>query len=302
MKITKQTMKLTRKITILFSAAVAMAASSAQGAFTFTNGDLILGFQATAGQGSTTNVFFNLGSGVYHRNNPGYNFGVATNGNNPFGTSGQTQIGNVNATLTLAFGSNWYDRSDVSFGIIGNLNSNPTSGIGSKAAVSGDPSRTMYVSQATETIGGSVLWTGYSTSALGIAGGSVTGLEGILPGLTTQADGAAILSQATQAVEWNNSWTAYNTTAGAFNTFSGGIQQNFGEGLSDTQTLIDLQRIVATNTGASPAGTPGTGVYETTFSISRSGNIAAIPEASTSILAATAVSLLAFRRRRTQLA
>ena len=154
-------MKSIRKFIILSGVGMALASSSAMGAFVFTNGDLILGFQATGGTGATKNVFVNLGSGVYHRDNPG------GSGNNPFGGS-NTQIADISATLTLAYGGTWYDRSDVYFGIIGNLSSKPNTGIGAAGAVNGDPSRTVYVSRETQTIGGSIPWTGYSTSALEI--------------------------------------------------------------------------------------------------------------------------------------
>ena len=111
----------------------ALAASSAFGAtFAFTNGDLILGFQASGGTGNTKNVFFNLGSGVSARNGVGMG----------------TTLGNIGTTLTGVFGSNWYTRSDVWFGVVGNLNGNPTSGVGSRTPVAGDPSRTFYVSKA----------------------------------------------------------------------------------------------------------------------------------------------------------
>jgi hypothetical protein len=269
------------------------------GAFTFTNGDLILGFQATSGQGANQNVFFNLGAGTYHRDNPGHALGDPTSGNNPFGTTGQTTIGNIGATLTLVYGAGWYTRSDLWFGVVGNLNQQPNSGVGSRAAVDGDPSRTFYVSTPAATIAEGVLYAQgtFTPSSLGIGGGNLSGLEGILPGLNTEADGAAILSQATQPVEWNNSWSVWNPTPGAaFGVFTGGIQQNFGK--SEDTTLVDLQRILSTNTGANPAGVIGGGTYETTFGISSNGNVFAIPEPSTGLLSILAGAGLVFRRRR----
>lgn len=292
-------MKSLIKSTLLFGLGSAMAASSAFGAFTFSNGDLILGVQATSGLGSDKNVFFNLGSGTYHRDNAGYNYGVATNGNNPFGTTGQTQIGNIGATMTLAFGSNWYSRSDLVFGIVGNLNQQPTSGIGSRAPVAGDPSRTFYLSSATTSAGLGALaaQNTYAPGTLGLGGNNLSGLEAILPGLTTEGDGAAVLSQTAQPVQWNNSWSEWNPTPGAaFDVFTGGIQQSFGK--STNVTLVDLQRVVATNTGASPAGVVGGGTYETTFAIGSNGSVFAVPEPSSSLLALVAGVALFSRRRR----
>lgn len=260
---------------------MALAAPSAMGAFTFANGDLILGFQVTSGLGSDQNVFFNLGSGTSYRDNP--NVGA---------------IGNIGATLTLVYGANWYSRTDLYFGVVGNLNQQPTSGIGSRSPVDGDPSRTFYLSTPTTAIGMGVLAASgaYSPSSLGIGGNVLSGMEAILPGLTTEGDGAAILNQTTKPVEWNNSWTVWNPTPGAaFSVFTGGIQQNFGN--SSDQTLVDLQRVLSTNTGASPTGVVGGGTYETTFAIGSNGSITAIPEPSAALLGGLGVLAL-FRRRR----
>ena len=260
-----------------------MAASSAMGAFTFTNGDLILGFQATGGVGATQNVFFNLGAGTAYRDNP------------TIGT-----IGNISTTLASVFGANWYSRSDVYFGVIGNLNGNNNPpGFQSAPAVNGDPSRTFYLSTATVNVGEGTLIaaSAYPGSSLGSAATNLTGMETMIVGLTTEADGAAILSQDTQPVQWSNGWTTWNPTPGAsFGVFTGGIQQNFGK--AEEYTSVDLQRVLSTNTGATPEGIIGGGTYETTFRIGSDGSISAIPEPSSSLLALVAGIALTVRRRR----
>lgn len=259
-----------------------MAASSAMGAFTFTNGDLILGFQATSGQGATQNVFFNLGAGTAARDNASIG-----------------SLGNISTTLSSVFGANWYSRSDVYFGVIGNLRGNPNSGFQSAPAVAGDPSRTFYLSTPTVDVGEGTLIaaSAYPSSALGSAATNLTGTETMIVGLTTEVDGAAILNQAAQPVEWANGWTAWNPTPGAsFGVFTGGIQQNFGK--AEAYTSVDLQRVLSTNTGATPTGVVGGGTYETTFRIGSDGSISAIPEPSSSLLAVVAGTALIFRRRR----
>jgi hypothetical protein len=284
-------MKFSPKRLILAAAAMACATQAASAALAFTNGDLILGFQATAGTGSTQNVFFNLGSPIAYRN-----------GTNPSGT-----IGNINTTLTSVYGANWYTREDLYFGVVANLNGNANSGAGSRGVVNGDPSRTFYLSTAAATPGSGNLYAAgsYPSSTLGSAGTSLGGLEGIFPNLNTEADGAAILSQSTQPTEWNNGWTAKNITGGAaFGVFTGGIQQNFGK--MSNSTYVDLQRVVSTNTtntgtgydgSTAVAGVIGGGTYETTFAISNTGNISAIPEPSTTLLGALGVIALLRRRR-----
>ena len=270
---------------MLLAVGAAIAASNAMGAFTFTNGDLILGFQATGGQGSTQNVFFNLGSPITYRNNPAVGL-----------------VGNINTTLTATYGANWYNRSDLWFGVIANLNQQPTSGIGSRAQVDGDPSRTFYVSAPSATVASGALYEvgTYASASLGTAGTNLSGMEGFLPTLPNLADGAAVLDQALNPVEWNNSWSKWNPfiaggQSGSFGTFAGGIQQNFGK--AGSNTYVDLQRVLATNTNANPTGLVGGGTYETTFAISSNGNISAIPEPSAALLGGLGVLALLRRRR-----
>lgn len=259
-----------------------MAASSAMGAFTFTNGDIILGFQATAGQGATKNVFFNLGAGTAVRDNAGIGL-----------------VGNISTTLTSVYGANWYTRTDLYFGAVGNLRGNTNTGIGSAGAVNGDPSRTFYLSTPTvnPSEGTLIAAAAYPGSALGSAATNLSGTETMIVGLTTEGDGAAILDQGAQPVEWSNGWTTWNPTPGAsYGVFTGGVQQSFGQGGSNT--YADIQRVLSTNTGATPTGVIGGGTYETTIAIGSNGSISMIPEPSTSLLAAAAGIALVVRRRR----
>jgi hypothetical protein len=249
--------------------------------FTYTDGNLILGFQATSGQGSSQNVFFNLGKATDFRDN----------GN-------QGLLGNIGATLTATYGSDWYDRADLWFGVIANLNHQPNPPlIGSRQPVDGDPSRTFYISRAASVPGAASLIPAatYPPDILGIAGNKLRGLEQVLTptsdgtgwklsstneaerGIFKEEDGAGVLSLAIQehATAWNNSWTEWNPTPGAaFSVITGGIQQNFGKGGS--ATYVDVQRVLATNTGASPTGVVGGGTYETTISISPAGAITSL--------------------------
>lgn len=231
----------------------------------FKDGDLILGVQAYGGTGSSRNVFFSLGAGTVIRDTPN-----------------RGQVGNIGATLTKVFGANWYSRTDLYFGIVGNLNAESASGIFGKPPVNGDPSRTFYIGQPTNLPGQSQIVAAgtHVSGALGSAATKLAGMEGMLlgvnatPPLEAEADKSAILDQTAQPVEWNNSWSIWNPSLGiglgpAFDTFSGGIQQNFGK-ITDA-TYLDIQRILATNTGAVPAGVEGGGTYESTLAITRTG-------------------------------
>ncbi len=272
--------KHTTSILLAASLAVVPCTASADEApvyFSFADGNLVLGFQATAGTGASQNVFFDLGPATAMRDN----------GN-------QGVLGNIGETLTLVYGANWHTREDLWFGIIANLNSQPASGFGSRPAVDGDPSRTFYISAAAITPGaGALVPAGtYSSTALGSAGTKFGGLENLLlgidngwnpndpdplaRGLLVESDGSGILDQTLPQhnVAWQNGWTQWNPTPGAaFEIFTGGIQQNFSG--SASQKHVDLQRILITNTGANPTGVVGGGTYVTTISVSSTGEISA---------------------------
>jgi hypothetical protein len=227
--------------------------------FSFNDGDLIIGFQALTGLGVNKNVFFNAGPGTAIRDNPS------------LGT-----LGDIGATLSATYGSNWYNRTDLYFGVIGNLNGGEPTGAFGVPPVNGDPSRTFYLSQAASfpRTGTLIAAGSYPSAALGSAATKLGGLEAILPLIEAEADGAAVLVQGNSPVEWNNSWTIWNPTPGAaFDVFTGGIQQNFGK--ANLKTHVDIQRVVASNTGAIPTGVVGGGTYETTISISNTGKITA---------------------------
>lgn len=234
--------------------------------FAFTDGDLILGFQAE-NEGNSLNVFFNLGSGTGYRDNG--NQGVK---------------GNIGATLSAIYGEDWYTRTDLYFGVIGNLRSlglpfapNPP--------VNGDPNSTFYVSSPAATPGAGSLYPAntFVAASLQSTSTNLNGMELILPQLDAEADNSAILDQTIQTVQWNNGWTTWNpfvspgAQGASFNLFVGGIQQTFGKGGS--ATYVDVQRVLATNTGAVPTGVVGGGTYETTISISPTGVITSLSAA-----------------------
>ncbi len=264
---------------LLVGAGTALAAFPANAAFVFSNGDLILGFQATSGQGEFQNVFLNLGDPTAYRD----------------GTNPPAAIGNIGGVLSSVYGANWYDRSDLRFGVIGNY-SHIVPGFGAPGPVNGDPTATLYVSQPTVSIGAGALLSVGSSTALGNAGGRVTGLENILYTYVGNPDDAVVLGNTIPA-SWLNGWTGNNPASPepSFGVFSN-IEQTFGQ--SGDVTYVDLQRILATSTGADPSGTPLTGEYIITFGIDRNGNISAVPEPSTTLLVAAAALASTVRRRR----
>ena len=86
----------------LFSFMLASAAGTVQAQMTYVPGDIILGFQATGGDGSSNTYVYNLGAGV------GFRDGATTG-----------LIATINTDLNNTFGIGWYERSDVYWGIAG---------------------------------------------------------------------------------------------------------------------------------------------------------------------------------------
>jgi hypothetical protein len=259
------------KTVMLGTACMILFQSSAMAAWTFSSADLVLGFQATGGQGSTTNLFYNLGDSF------------------DFSQDHTTAtIGNINDDLVAIFGANWNTRTDVYFGVFGNRsNLSPTLEPGD-IANGIEPGRTVYLSSATLTAGAAALRASFGSSTLGTGTNNYGGLRNILPAMTETAfaDGVASINAATNPTEWNNSWSSKNPAGGASFLVFGGIQQNFSA--SGGTRLVDVQRMTANS--------PST--YEGTIAIGADGSISSIPEVSSSLLAGAAGLVLCLRRRR----
>jgi hypothetical protein len=270
-------MKPLLKKVMIGSAGLVLFSSPAMAAWTFSDADLVIGFQATGGEGATTNLFFNLGDS-YEFNQGNFTYGFQ---------------GNINDDLTAAYGAGWASRTDLYFGVFANR-SNLTATIDPGVDGVSDPGRTIYLSAPTPVVGGAALRGQLGSASLGNGASSYAGLRTNLTGATgggfTETgfgDGVATLNQAAQPVEWNNSWTVRNPTPGAaFAVFTSGIQQQFGT--LGPNNIVDIQRM----TPSSPT------TYVGSVIIGNNGDIALVPEPSTSLLAAFAGALVAFRRRR----
>lgn len=253
-------MKLARFQTLFYSVAAAFVVPVAVAApwGPPQMGDLILGFQATGGDGSGTNVFYNLGPARNLLNNP-----------NPSGT-----IVNLNAKLVAEYGTGWFSRTDLFVGAF-TANSNSTSG----ADAVGDPRPTVYLTKASATntaqtaplvaLSGSatLITNSLATSATRFSG-MITAFNSATPPVTADGSGIATMTESGNPTAWPNSWTTRNPTSAlgvqsaAFSIFADGIQQNFGK--SGTVLNIDLQRY---ERGAASAA------YVTTIKISNTGLI-----------------------------
>lgn len=80
---------------LVAGAMAVVAAQSASAAF--SNGDLVLSFQATGGQGASDTIAANLGAGYVWRNN----------------TANVANVINLGSLLTSTYGASWFDRTDL---------------------------------------------------------------------------------------------------------------------------------------------------------------------------------------------
>lgn len=266
---------------------VALAATASAQTVTYTNGDLLVGFRASDGTGSDMTFVYNIGSSV------GYRDGLIT------GT-----VANVGTQLAATYGANWFNRSDVSWGIVGLPNNiNPQF---NTTVVNGDPGSTLYVSRGATGVQTSTAWgsptaytrnqvvsTATQMSGFTHTGSQVAGTFAAQPAAAgTGGRGAFVSTSAT------NDYANYTAPSADFDLFTGGIEGNFG--VADSFAYLDLYRILATTTGANPTGTAGLGSYETTFSINSTGQISVVPEPSSfaALAGVAALGLVATRRRR----
>jgi hypothetical protein len=249
---------------LLGTAALALAAQHPLVAqtpepFAFADDDLLLGVQATGGTGSTSNLFFNLGKTT----------DFLANGN-------RGVLGNIAVDMENTFDSNWFERADLWFGVVGNRsNLSPGFPTFDTGGPGQDPGRTWYVSVAAAAPGAGLAWAGYNSSSLGTGGTNFKGMKGLFltpttgEGLLATEAGAAILNQFDHPVGWNNSWSKWNPTPGAgFALWTGGVQNRFGQGGSSV--LVDVQRVVANTAGT----------YVTTIAIESDGTIRATTQGS----------------------
>ena len=278
---TTHTMQIKTKhlLTMLVMAGISAVALPAK-AGTFAAGDLLLGFQASGGTGSTTNLIVDLGQATSFRDSG----------------SNIASVIDIGSILTSTYGSNWATRSDLSWGAVANREGTSISA----HVVAGDPRATNYVTiaQSLKSLGSQQ--SSAPTESGHTSAGSISNDILSLNSTYNTAGGNAgsyIAIDSTTGTTWSTQITDSNFKLGTPIQATGSI----------ASTGLDLYRILDTNTGASPTGTPYTGNWIGTLGVNSSGvvsfsnSIAAAPEPSRAMFAALGLGGLLLRRRRRQL-
>ena len=264
---------------------VAMSAAFAGSAMAtnsyFATGDLLLTFQKV---GSVNTVYADLGSAASFR---GASAGTYA--------SNKLNIADLNTILSTAFGAGWASDPSIYTGVAGVYSVSNTS----SSVISGDASRTLYVSAARSAVG--------SVGSLNSSAPSVatnTDMTGAAGSILAQNSVFADVTDTTVSPPRNNGYDAQvimspvtisriddkqpiitfnssNYQDAGFGVFAGGIQQQgdvntFGSfGVAGTvEFALDLYRIVAVNGKTNSIdGTLRSGDYQGTITVNSSGKV-----------------------------
>ena len=285
-------------LTTLVVAGISMAALPAKAA-TFAAGDLLVGFRATAGTGSATNLIVNIGSSSTLRDNNTTSTSLINLGNS------------VGTALYDTYGSDWATRTDLWWGVIGVRDTNPFG-----AVTAGDPNNTLYFS-APQTLSGSpvigqqksTFTTAISDTTIDAVGNKFSTVQAAFAGdtLSTTYNSGRAVAIGTGTSSWQTSGYATGSTGTDFST-SRNVEAAVGTAAG---SVLDLYRVLNGNPNslstASIAETgfvAGKGQWQGTVSLSSAGVIsfdpvtAAVPEPSRALFLACGLSSLFLRRRR----
>ena len=274
---------------LAIACALALTPDSARAAIVYNDGDLILGFRATGGQGASTDYLLNLGSAASIIGSA-----VPINFN----------IGSIGGDLTTLFGS-WSTRGDVFWSV---------SGV-QKIAGNGFANNTMFATRSDTAVAPlgtatTTPWTRPSSFGAGTPAGKIqsmsqkygVGTTGNVAG-TDQIESASISGALIQPVSQSNSFASFqpfgiNTSgASAYSYFvdANGIEGNFAGGAS--ASVLDLYQLTPA-AGSLPA------VFNGNFSINDGGAVMftpsgfVVPEPSTVASLLVGAGLLGSSRRR----
>ncbi len=277
----------TRKTVGLLAIACALALTpdSANAAIIYNDGDLILGFRATGGQGASTDYVIDIGSAATF---------LTSLANNQVNLS----LGPIATDLIALYGINWSSRVDVLWSL---------SGV-QKIAGNGFGNNTMFATRSDSVhapagplTNTTTPWTRPSSFGAGAPAGKMlslgqkygAGTTGSVAG-TDQMESTNVPGALIQPTSQVNSYASLQGTL-AFGYFSdaNGIEGNFG---SSPSAVLDLYQL---NTGSGPASFAGSLAINNAGLVTATGAGFQVPEPSVAAsLVFGAVALGAMRRRR----
>lgn len=210
---------------------------------TFTAGDLLMGFRATAEPGSTTSYVINLGP-----------VSVLRDATAPV----VLNLGDIKADLDATFGNDWRSRTDLFWGVGGS----PSNSVD----VNGDPAVTLYGSKAEETAGVPV--GGYSIAGAATRAGFSTIMRGFQDAFDDYPQTAVGINAVLQDNNGNYDWRAYMSPGGDSDKTAGN---------KDFAAFSDIEGIPSKTLSLFRLPNQAAGVYEGSFSIDASGVITFTP-------------------------
>jgi hypothetical protein len=258
-------------LAVLLGTGLSQGSLFAQNTF-FTNGDLILFFQKP---GDDDTIYVGLGSAatLYRGSAAG-----------PTADRAATNIVNINAALTEAYGSGWASDPDLYSGLIACR----SSATGTQV-FDGDHTRTIYASRSRVAVGtlgsaGSAAWDFTLSGASTAAAQQIVGFNNSFE--TKATTQVATLLLVDSLVDNQNPFISVplGIQDTAFSGFPGGVQQRgaassfgaFGP-VSNAEFLLDLWRITARPDDDTPGievpGVSRVGSYEGTIVVGADGNV-----------------------------
>jgi hypothetical protein len=259
-------MKKTTKLLALLAAGVISLGTAHKASAAFANGDLIISFQATGGQGVSTTYVANLGAAHTYRD----------------ASSNISNIINFGTDLASIYGANWYERTDLYFNIIGNKAAGFSPANQGAPVTNGDARNTIYLGRSRSTANATdyTAWTG-APSALGTVGTQVQSYNSAVALALVSTDATSIPTATVNTIE------EFTTPASGllvnFSNFSADFNQAFGPGalFGGYEGALTLQRInrIDTQTGDLASNivvsgiAAGTGSNEGYFAITSTGQV-----------------------------
>lgn len=241
----------------------------------WSNGQLLIGFRASGGNGSSSSYLINIGNATL------YTAAAA-----PINVNTALSLGNINLDLVALYGSNWFTRADVYWGVFGGLTSANPSVFSSVARPS----------SGTQSSPWPALNLGDRTGVFGQINAVTQDITGGFNTLNATANSprAAIQTNQSQLYSYNYQVTGAGS---GFKDFGPNSSWDEIEGTFSVSSskALDLYRYFGN--GTVPAQTQFRGI----FSIDDQGTISfnVIPEPSTWMLLGFAlIALFASQRRR----